>query len=83
MKRFLIQSPHDPGECNTALKQVYAMGYLTHFYWGCKAGEHCGWMILEAENGPEALMVVPTFLRSKARVIELHQFSPREVKVLH
>jgi hypothetical protein len=83
MKRFLVSSPHDAGECNTALKQVYAMGYLTHFYWGCKVGEHCGWMILEAENAQEALMVVPTFLRSKAHAIELHQFSPREVKVLH
>jgi hypothetical protein len=83
MKQYLIISPHSAGECTKALKQVYAMGYLTHFYWGCKAGEHCGWMILDADKEAEALMVVPSFLREKARVIEINQFNPSMVERLH
>ncbi len=83
MKQYLIISPHDAGECNKALKQVYAAGYLSHFYWGCKSGEHCGWIILDAENLNEALLVVPAFLRTKARAIELYQFNPTEVERLH
>jgi hypothetical protein len=83
MKQFLVISPHAAGECIKALKQVYAMGYLTHFYWGCKAGDHCGYMILEADTSSEAIMVVPSFLREKARAIQLNQFNPNEIEKLH
>jgi len=37
------------------------MSYITHFDWGSKDGEHCGWTIIEAENAKQALMVVPSF----------------------
>ncbi len=35
--------------------QIYAMGYLYHFEWGCPDGVHCAWAIIEAESHAQAL----------------------------
>ncbi len=83
MDRYLVESPHTPEECKHTLKEVLTIGSITHFDWGCMAGEHCGWVILEAETEAQARMVVPAFLRNKARVIKLNKFSPEQVKSIH
>ncbi len=83
MPSFLIESPHSPEECLKTLDLVLAAGYLTHFQWACLSGEHKGYLILEAANKAEALMVVPSFVRNKARAIELTQFNPEQVKSMH
>ena len=83
MKRFLVVSNHTSADCNLALKEVLAIGYLTHFDWGCKDGVHTGWAILEAENKAEAMMSVPTFLRNQAHVVQLTKFKPEVVDAIH
>lgn len=83
MASYLVESPHSGEECLKALDNVQAMGYLTHFWWGCPAGEHAGYVILDAENKSEALMAVPPFIRHKARVIELTRFNEEQVKGMH
>ncbi len=83
MERYLIESPHTAGECLATVDHVLAAGYLTHFDWGCGAGEHCGWAIIEAESQEEALMVVPSLVRSKARAVRLKRFDPADVKAMH
>lgn len=83
MPSFLIISPHTEEDCAKVIQDTLAMGYLTHFDWGCKDAEHTGWAILEAENKAEALMVVPPLVRSHARAIQLSKFSPDEVRGWH
>lgn len=83
MDRYLIISPHTEEECKHAIGQVYAMGYITHFDWGCKDGDHCGWAVIEADNSKEALLVVPAFQRDRARAVKLVRFTPEEIKVMH
>ena len=80
MPQFLVVSPHTEEDCNKVVKLTLAIGYLTHFYWGCKVGEHTGWAILEAENEKEALMSVPTLIRDKSRAIQIVQFDPAKVE---
>jgi hypothetical protein len=60
-----------------------AAGYLTHFSWGCKAGDHTGYVIFEAGSREEALLAVPAFVRQKARVIELVRFDAEAVRAMH
>ncbi|MER3458102.1 MAG: hypothetical protein C4309_05225 [Chloroflexota bacterium] len=67
MDRYLIESPHELKDCARVLRQTTAMGYLHYFDWGCKAGVHCGWAIIEAENEAQARLAVPPLVRSKAR----------------
>jgi len=83
MFRYLIESPHTGEECLEIVKQVIAAGYATHFEWGCTAGTHKGWVILEAETEAQALLVVPAIVRSKAKVYRLNHFSELDVVPLH
>jgi len=83
MKRFIVISHHTGADCVRALKETLAIGYLTHFDWGCKDGTHAGWAILDAESKAQAMMSVPTFLRSQAVVVELTKFDPDKVEAMH
>ncbi len=79
MERYLIETPHTPQECQRLVDQVYAMGYLYHFDWGCNAGVHSGWAIIEAENEADARLAVPSLVRAKARVVQLNKFDGTKV----
>jgi hypothetical protein len=83
MDRFLVVSPHTAEDCKTAIQQVLYAGYITHFDWGCMDGDHTGWVIIEADNAKQALMVVPTGQRAKARAVKLVKFSAEEAESMH
>jgi N-dimethylarginine dimethylaminohydrolase len=75
MERYLIETPHTAHDCQMLVDEVYAMGYLNHFDWGCPDGVHSGWAIIEAENEAQARLAVPSLVRNKARVIRLTKFT--------
>jgi hypothetical protein len=83
MKRFIVVSHHTGEDCVRALKETLAIGYLTHFEWGCKDGVHTGWAVLEAEDKSQAMLSVPTFLRSQAQVVQLTIFQADKVERMH
>jgi len=83
MKRYLVISNHTAEDCVRAVKETLAIGYLTHFDWGCKDGVHTGWALLEAEDRSQAMLSVPTFLRGKAQVVQVLKFKPEKVDALH
>jgi hypothetical protein len=55
---------------------------LTHADWGCKAGVHSGWLIVELDSRDEAVMMVPPEYRREARIVELSKFSRKDVEAL-
>lgn len=79
MPTFLIKSPHTAEDCTKIVKLTLAAGYLTHFHWGCKSGEHTAWALIEADNANEALLSVPTVVRDKSQAVEVVQFDPQKV----
>jgi len=79
MQKFMIISPHTHEECTMVVKQTLAIGYLTHFWWGCKSGDHTGYAMIEANDADEALLSIPTMIRKKGRAIGLVQFDPEKV----
>jgi hypothetical protein len=83
MDRFLVVSPHTDADCKDAIQQVLSAGYITHFDWGCMDGDHTGWVIIEAENAKEALMVVPSGQRHNARAVKLTKFTVADVERMH
>ena len=83
MDRYLVSVTHTMQECIRGLKAVESAGMITHFDWGCKDGDHTGWVIIEAESKPQALMVVPPVLRDKAHAVRLVKFSPEDVQAMH
>lgn len=83
MDRFQIISPHTAATCIDVLMDVLQSGYVTHFEWGCQDGDHTGYIIIEASDKAEAMMVVPSLYRNDARAVKLNTFSPEEVVRMH
>ncbi len=80
MLQFLVVSPHTEEDCSKVVKLTLAIGYLTHFHWGCKVGDHTAYAIIEAENEQEALLSIPTVVRNKAKAIKVIQYDPKDVQ---
>jgi hypothetical protein len=83
MERFLIETPHTAENCLALIEEVHAQGYLSNFDWGCRAGVHTGWIVIEAESEAQARMAVPPLVREQARVTHLNKFDVGEVASLH
>jgi hypothetical protein len=83
MDRYLVESNHTEKDCQHVVEQFIIHGHIHNFDWGCKAGVHTGWAIVEAENDAQALMTVPSRLRSNARAILLCKFTPESIETQH
>ncbi len=53
------------------------------FEFGCKTGEHTGWVIVEAESDQEALMMVPAMFRHMASTTRLDRLTYEEILSMH
>ncbi len=83
--KYMIVSPHTPEECLRALDEQLAKGpeILKLFNYGCKAGDHTGYAIVDVKSERDARALVPGFLLNKARIIEVGVFTPEVIKSLH
>lgn len=83
MERFFVEIPHEAEvvACARAVRTLLETGshFLTHADWGCKDGEHKGWMILEVGSKEEARQVVPPAYRSQAKIVQLNKFTVDEI----
>jgi hypothetical protein len=79
----MIQLPHGSGHevCVRALHAIQSYGghLFTNAEFGCKAGVHCGWAIVELNKREEAILMVPPEFRQDAVVVELNRFTKDEV----
>jgi len=79
----MINLPHgdDHDMCVRALQAIQRYGghLFTNAEWGCKAGVHCGWLVVELENRDAAMQMIPPEFRHVAQVIELNRFTKEEV----
>ena len=86
MPRYLIQDSHEPSHvaCVRALDAFMRAGahYLTNAEWGCLAGEHTAWIMVEADDDYQALLMVPPVIRRTAQVTRLNRFTPQEIRDL-
>ncbi len=83
--KYMIETPHTKEECLRALDEQLAKGpdILKKFYYGCKAGDHTGYALVDVRNEMEARNIVPGFLLNKARIVEVDIFTPEVIKSLH
>ena len=85
MKRYLIETPHKAEDCLKALDEELALGtkVLGKFEYGCMAGDHTGYAIIDAKTREDALKIVPTFLQSGAKIVEVAKFTPAMIRSFH
>ena len=85
MARYMIESPHKPEECLKALDEELAKGkdVLGRFDFGCKAGDHTAYAIVDVNTKNDALKLVPSFLQNSARILEVGKITPEMVRSFH
>lgn len=85
MLRYIVESPHTKEECLRALDEILAKSpeTLKKFDWGCAEGDHTGYALIEAENEAKVRGMLPSFLKEKARVINVAKFTPEQIKSFH
>ncbi len=83
MERFLVESHHSPGNCEMVIKETHSLGYLHYFEWGCADDVHTGWAFIEAENKDQALMSVPSLVRSQARAVRVVKYGREDAGEHH
>ena len=85
MAKYIIEAPHTDADCLEALDEVLAVSpqFLDKFEWGCKAGVHTGWAIVEAESESAAQGKVPPSQRGKWTVTGVNKFTPEQIKAAH
>jgi hypothetical protein len=86
MPRFLIEVPHEAEKiaCARAVRLLLQTGshYLTHADFGCRDGDHRGWIIVEVDSKVEARNTLPPGSRAQARIVGLNKFSLEELDEL-
>lgn len=85
MARYLLTVPHVPEDCVPDLDSIFGHSkeLLARFDWGCRAGEHVGWVVIEAGNESTARSMLPVSLRGKASVCPVSKFTPEDIQALH
>ena len=85
MKRYLIETPHKAEDCLKALDEELAKGQhvLGKFEYGCMAGDHTGYAIIDAKTREDALKIVPTFLQNSTKIVEVGKFTPAMIRSFH
>jgi len=82
--RFMVIAPHTKEDCLNALDQVKAMGnkMLEKCDWGCMAGDHTCYVVVEAKDEADARKMIPADW-SKAMVHPLNKFTAAQIESFH
>lgn len=82
MARYLVTVPHTAEDCVAELDSVFGHSkeLLARFDWGCKAGEHVGWVILEAGDEETACRMLPIAVRDKASACMVNKFTAEDIQ---
>ncbi len=83
--QYLIQVTHTPEECLQALDEAKALGKdkLDQWNWGCKYGDHTGYLLVNANSKEQALQYVPASKRGSAALLPLSKFTVAEIESFH
>jgi len=86
MPKYLIKLPHTSAECLKPLHEVAPKSsqLLPKIYWGCEAGDHTGYAIVDAKSESAAKeMITATNIRAKASVTEVKKLTVKDIESFH
>jgi hypothetical protein len=85
MPRYIIEDTHSVEDCLKVLDAFMHAGahYLTNAEWGCEAGDHTAWIVIEAGSDEEARHLIPPIIRNRARLVRLNRFTPEQIRGFH
>lgn len=85
MSRYFIESIHTAEECLRALDEIVVKGsdVLDKYEWGCMAGDHTGYAVVEAGSEAEVKKMIPSFLVWKSKIVKLNKFTVEQIREFH
>ena len=83
--RYLLITSHTPEKCLADLDAVLASkpDMLDRIEWGCKGGDHTGYLIVDAPTEQAARQMLPAPMQAGARVVKLSRFSADDIRSFH
>ena len=83
--RFLLIMPHTPEQCLAALDGMESTSpaLLAKTDWGCMAGDHTGYVVVQAANEEAARNMIPANERAQAKVVKLNKFTADQIRSFH
>ncbi|HTO95569.1 MAG TPA: hypothetical protein VMK66_00890 [Myxococcales bacterium] len=83
--RYLVIAPHTAESCLSVLDDInqHQAKLLEKIDWGCAAGDHTGYVAVEADSADAALRTLPAKAREGARAVKLVKFSPQQIRQFH
>ena len=83
--RYLVIAPHTAEQCLAVLDDIkdHDASLLKKIDWGCAAGDHTGYLAVEADSEAAALQSLPEKSRAGARAVKLVKFSAEQIKQFH
>jgi hypothetical protein len=84
MTKYLIEVPHPEEKvaCARAIQVFLQTGshFLVNADWGCEDGDHCAYLIAEAESKEDIQYALPPDFRSEARIVKLRKYSATDIE---
>ena len=81
---FMITASHTPEDCMKVLDDVTAKNVklLGRFEWGCMAGDHTGYMMMEGESEASIKRMLPVSMQN-AKVVKVTRFTAEQIRSFH
>ena len=85
MAQYFVETPHTKDECLKALDETLKKGpdFLAKFEWGCMAGDHTGYGVVDADNEMAARNQVPSVVRDRAQIHPVTRVTPDDIRSMH
>ncbi len=83
-ERYMITAPHTEAECVKALEEASKVEgkFLEKCDWGCMAGDHTCYVILEGKDEASVKEMLPTSF-ADAKVVRLNKFTRDQIASFH
>jgi hypothetical protein len=83
-EKFQVIASHTPEECLKVLDETSAKNpkLLSKFDWGCMAGDHTGYAVLEAKDEAAVRAMLPADMQN-AKIVKLNKFTAAQIKSFH
>lgn len=83
--KYLITAPHTAAQCLEALDELEAhdKALLAKMDFGCRDGDHTGYLTVDAASSDAALAKLPPKARAGAKAVKLGKFTPEQIASFH
>jgi len=83
--RFLVVAPHKAEDCLKALDEAKDKGptFLAKFNWGCMAGDHTGYAVVDAKDEASVRKMLPASMASTVKITKVTPFTAEQIKSFH